>query len=254
MGKKIYLTIIWFLVLLAMILGIGHHVFGWNEKEEETLATGALSDTIEVDAFTSIDVDVASVTFALDQSGDSYKVEYTTNKEKYIPSISVKGNTLMIQQPDMKLSDLTGTKNPRLTLTVYVPKDTEFDEISFDVGACDFELSDVTSHTIDFDSGAGDISMKDCVTNTISVDTGAGNTELKNVEFNTLDIDSGAGNVDVSGVGDANEYSYDIDLGVGKLSINGNKLSKIGSEYKVEGTTDKKIHVDAGTGNVAISD
>lgn len=254
MGKKIYLTIIWLLVLLAMILGIGEHVFGWFEKEEETVTTGALSDSIEVDAFSSIDLDVASVTFTLDQSGDSYKVEYSTDKEKYVPAISIKGETLTVKQKDMKLSDLTGTKNHRLNLIVYVPQGTVFNNVNFDVGACDFDLNDVTANTLDFDSGAGDIHLGNCVVNTINVDAGAGNTSLDDVTFKVLDVDSGAGNVSVTGVGDAGEYSFDVDLGVGSLTINGEKYSKIGSEYESEGTTDKEIHVDAGTGNVAISD
>ncbi len=252
MGKKIYLTIIWLLVLLAIIVGIGVHVFSWFSFDNDEVK-GGITETVEVDEFKSIDADLAGVNFEIDNTTDSYAVEYTVKSESRVPQISVEDSTLIIKEKKNTVN-LYGTKNKNLSIVVYIPKDVTLDDIVLDVGACDLDFSNINASKLDVDSGAGDIDLADCSIKEVALDAGAGDVDLENVEFSKLDIDAGAGDVDVSGIGDISEYSFDVSVGMGDLTIGGKKMSGMGRDYKATGSTDKAIVIDNGAGDVDVSD
>lgn len=252
MGKKVYLTVIWLLVLLAIIVGIGVHVMGWFDTNDDEIK-GGTTETVEVDSFIAIDADLAGVNFEIDNTADRYAVEYTVKSKSRAPEIRVEDSTLIISEKKDPVN-FYGTKTKNLDIVVYIPKDVALDTITLDVGACDLDFSNINASKLDIDSGAGDIDMTDCSIGEIALDAGAGDVDLENVEFIKLDIDAGAGDVDVSGIGDISEYSFDVSVGMGDLTIGGKKMSGIGRDYETTGSTSKEIIIDNGAGDVDVSD
>ena len=257
MGKKIYLTIIWLLVLLAIIVGIGIHVMDWFSFDQNLTTSetsGELTDTIEVEAFDSVKAELGFVDLAIEYTSGEYKVSYEASAEKYVPTITVNDGTLLLSQKSFKVSDGIGTKDKTLAITIYVPENTEFKELDLEVGASDVNLENVVAQSLDVDSGAGNITLKGGAVSDLSMDVGAGDVDVIGIAFDSMDLDAGAGDVSISGIGDVSQYSFDIDMGIGDLTIDGKKQSGLGSEYKTTGSTNKKIEIDGGAGNIVVSE
>ncbi len=253
MSKKIYLTIIWLLVLVAIILGIGIHVTNWFSWIYENKG-----DTIEEEAtleeFESIDLEAGAVELTFHNTGDAYKVSYSTTNKSLVPEVKVVRGTLKIQQDKDSIKKLIGTKSQVLKLVITIPENVALNNINLEVGACDVDLSEMRASALNIDSGAGDVDIQNSTIEKITVDAGAGDVDLASVNFNFLEVDAGAGDVDITGITDPEEYSFDVSVGMGELTINEQSQGGIGADYKTEGTTDKKITIDSGAGDVDVSE
>ncbi len=258
MGKKIYLTIIWSITLLVIIFSVGIRFCGWfsfrksgssSNSSVENVATGALSDTVTVDEYKNLKVELGfgEISFATSKD-DSYSVQYNANKEKYVPEIGVSGDTLYITQEDLKANSI-GVKEMKLTVTVYVPAGFEFDKVHIECGAGDINVEGLLAKKLDLDYGAGDIKVRNSSIDTIDLDAGAGDVVMSDNTFEKIDIDAGAGDVKISGVGDIDQYNLDLDVGVGDIEVGGHKSH---GEYKASGSSDKEIIVDCGVGDLDI--
>ncbi len=253
MSKKIYLTIIWLLVLLAIIVGLGIHVtnwFSWLHKDNGK----EIKEETALEEFESIEVEAGAVELTFDTTGDAYKVSYSTTSESLVPEVKVVRGALKIYQDKDSIKKLIGTNSQALKLKITIPENVALKNISLEVGACDVDLSSLRASSLSIDSGAGDVDIQNSTIEKILVDAGAGDVDLSNVNFNTLEVDAGAGDVDIIGVSNPEEYSFDVSVGMGELTINEQSQGGIGADYKTEGTTDKKITIDSGAGDVDVSE
>ena len=246
MTKKIYLTIIWSICLLVIIFSCGIRFAGWF-----TFSTNkaALSDTVTVKEYDNLKVELGfgDISFATSKD-DGFSVEYETSSERYAPQVKVTGDTLYISQKKIKNLNVTGNK---LSVTVYTPKGYKLGNVHIEAGAGNVDVDNISAKKLDMDFGAGDVKVVNSTIPTISVDVGAGDVVFTDNTFEKIDIDAGTGDVKISGVGDIDQYDYDIDMGVGDVKIGGNKFH---GEYEVSGTTDKKISVDCGVGDLDVSE
>lgn len=257
MGKKIYLTVIWTVALLAIIFSVGIRFCGWfafdrfgsGKNSVSNVASGALSDTVTVDEYKNVKVDVGfgEVSFAASKD-DTFSVKYDASKEKFVPKIGVSGDTLYISQDDLKLNNFSASGN-KLKITVYAPAGYEFGNVIIDCGAGDIDVDNLSAKKLDLDYGAGDVKIKNSSIDTISVDAGAGDVVMMDNAFEKIDVDAGAGDVKISGVGDIDQYDFDIDVGVGDIKVGDNKSH---GEFKASGNSGKKISVDCGVGDLEI--
>ena len=256
MGKKIYLTVIWTVALLAVVFSVGIRFCGWfapgkstSSKNITNVASGSLSDTVTVDEYKNLTVEVGfgEVSFA-SSNDDTFSVQYQTTKEKFVPQIGVSKDTLYILQEDLKFNDFSANSN-KLTVTIYTPAGFEFGNVHIESGAGDLDVDNLTAEKLDLDYGAGDIKIKNSAIDAIDVDAGAGDVVMTDNAFEKIDVDAGAGDVKISGVGDIDQYDFDIDVGVGDIKVGDNKSH---GEFKASGNSGKKISVDCGVGDLEI--
>ena len=260
MGKKVYLTIIWIIALLVIIFSVGIRFCGWFTKHGiksddgddisvTDVGSGELSDSIYVDEFSSVKLEVGFGDLKFAESGDdSYYVEYSTNDKKFVPKIGVENGVLVVAQDDMKFKDYIGTSSQKLTVIIYAPAKTEYSKVDIDSGAGDVNIENLTAKVFEIDLGAGDIRIKNSSLDSVDIDNGAGDIFMENNTFVKLDIDEGAGDITLNSIGDLNRYRFDIDCGIGDVKVGGQKVS---GEYK-SGNGEKEINIDIGTGNVDI--
>ena len=201
--------------------------------------------------------------------GSGFRVEATNVSEDFRAEVINK--TLKIEEPDYFNNFLWfnfGTSRTKAIITVYVPEDFEADRIDIDSGAGEVELQDLNAQRLIINAGVGDIYGENLTAMKVEIDGGVGNMDLVDVNFTDVDFDSGVGNIRVKGMifgksdfdcgvgnvriqlnGARDDYALDVNSGLGKVTINGSKVSR---DYKDNYKTDNIIRISGGVGDVDV--
>lgn len=218
MKKNIYLSIITLITIICIIAGTCYHLLGFGVKIFSNIITdspdGMYSDsqTFSASEIKTLNID-ASVSDVTIKSGNEFKVSYSCNQKHLVPNINLNNDTInIIQKSDDNWLKSLFRNNQNSDITITVPKDTYLEMISADLSVGDLYMEDIKTKTSSFDFSVGD--------------------------------------VDISSSDDLSEYNFDIDTGVGEVSINDNTY---GDTYNSKGTNGKTITIDGSTGDIDIN-
>ena len=126
-------------------------------------------------------------------------------------------------------------------IEITLPKDFTAKNMRLELGAVRLEAGDLRSETGSFTIGTGEAFIKQLeVTEKSSFDVGAGYMELDRVDLKNITVDCGVGYINLEGIvtgkneitcgvgkvrmdleGDIEDYSYDIQSGIGNVTVNG---------------------------------
>ena len=175
-------------------------------------------------------------------SGDTLKISYNTN---FIQIFGIYNGAKIyvtipenIQFEDVKVHNGVGTMSVSGINAHYL-------EIGTGTGAAYFDV--ITADKIKVDSGVGELKITNAVAEELNMDSGVGKTTYQGEVHGDIDIDSGVGEVVLTLKGDESDYRFNIDKGLGDVSLNGNSCSgNFGSgKYTVK--------IDSGVGAVRIT-
>ena len=191
--------------------------------------------------------------------GDELKA--TTNNKNII--VKNNGNSLRITEKKHKYFNKNNYK-----LEITIPEDKIFDLVHIEAGAGKVDLSGITSKELELELGAGKVDIKDFdILNKTKIEAGAGQVNIKkstfknskfdlgvgevNIEANLVkkaDIEAGIGSVNIYLVGSSEDYSFDVDKGLGSITIDGTK-----KDEGTYGEGENKIHIDGGIGSINVN-
>lgn len=121
MKKRIYLSIIYFITLICIIIGVLGNVFNISPFTRMTMASSGKyienSSIYDNVSDISVDMNLGSVEI---KKGSKLEVIYT-GAEKFKPAVSVSGTSLNIEQ-HVKVHLMTNIKNSDCTLTITIPE------------------------------------------------------------------------------------------------------------------------------------
>lgn len=275
-----YIGIAFAIVLMIGIIGgaftiiFGVKSFSMNENgttssSSKETTVSATSKVYEFDEFTSIDI-TSGVADVEVRFGDGYQVETKDVPKTIEVEVRSNGKLVVLVKGEKTgfLDWLDGSKwNKNSKITITVPEGYKASEVSISGGVGDVSIYDLSMEKLTVDGGVGDIKGKNIVADKVTVDGGVGSIQFDNVEFGTCDIDSGVGDVTVSGVingdsefsggvgdmdldieGSRENYSLNIDGGIGSVRVNGQKIANLD-----ENTSGKKVMtVESGIGSISI--
>lgn len=157
-----------------------------------------------------------------------------------------------------------GYRTPKIKLTV--PKDFKAEDFILEFGAGKAEISGISAEKVDISLGAGNVRIQGLSADDISIDTGVGNLIMDDVALNDLDLSTGVGNTEIQGTitgdssfdcgvgrvyldleGDADDYNFDVDQGVGTVTLNGSKITSRESD-----SAKNSFDIEGGVGEVVI--
>ena len=119
MKKRIYLSIIYFITLICIIIGVLGNVFNISPFTRMTMASSGKyienSSIYDNVSDISVDMNLGSVEI---KKGSKLEVIYT-GAEKFKPAVSVSGTSLNIEQ-HVKVHLMTNIKNSDCTLTITI--------------------------------------------------------------------------------------------------------------------------------------
>ena len=159
--------------------------------------------------------------------------------------------------------------NNRKTVTVTVPESMEFDMIGIAAGAGKISAESIITKDLKLDLGAGE-TVVDYVraTDNAKIDTGIGRFEIKEGLLKNAGIHLGIGQTTITailagdtkvdaGIGSvrlnlgltSSDYTFKVDKGIGKISIDGKEYS----DGSIVGTGKNTLDVDGGIGEIVIT-
>ncbi len=219
------------------------------------------SSNIENDNIAFLDIDIAYSNLTI-RKGEHLKVE-SSNKD-----IQCKQDKKKIQIKE-KDNNWFFNNNKKEELIVYVPENLQFDSVNINTGAGKVNIEILNTKVLKMDLGAGETSMKNInITESAKIDTGAGKVIIDSSKITDLKCDlgigateisakligntrigTGVGNLKLDVVGIKEEYTTKINKGLGKVTIDKEKIS----DNKVVGNGENKINIDGGVGNIKIN-
>ncbi len=219
---------------------------------------------------TDIDLDIEYAEVKVIQ-GDSFSIDAENIPENGLESYVENGTWIVKQSGDhvlnffgekIQLGYIRGHRwwnydYPKITITI--PADFTADSFKLEVGAGNVNIEEVIALKADFNVQAGQLVIEDAlISNESNYTVGAGNMELKNIKANDISVDCGAGQVFIEGKitgnnditcgvghielnleGEEDDYSYDIESGLGDINIENKHYHSI---------TDKRINNDGAVG------
>lgn len=159
------------------------------------------------------------------------------------------------------------SSNKDKELIVYVPSDYMFEMVYINSGAGKINIEGFNTKELKMDLGAGEAIVSNVISNKTDIDTGTGRVDIHNSKLNDAKFDLGIGSISIgdeitgnckinSGIGrvelnlsgSEEDYSFDIDKGIGDISLNNRSLS----DGTKTGNGRNSIEIDGGIGSIDI--
>lgn len=235
------------------VLAIFTRVYESDAVTDETTKYSVSSE------ITDIKVNIKAADFSI-KRGDTFTIESNLKNLK----ISEKNGTLELKEKKKASVLYNGA-----VLILYIPDSVTFNKAEITTGAGKFTVDGMSAENLALSLGAGDVELNSLnSTSFTDIDGGAGRITIKNSSFRDVDLDMGVGQLNFNasvfgdgnfnlGVGEANlsffgneeDYSTDIDKGIGSISVNGRNIT----EYETHGGKLGNIEIDGGVGTVNIN-
>ncbi len=140
----------------------------------------------------------------------------------------------------------------RGTITIQIPKEMTFEEVSLSMGAGTLNVNSIYTRDLSVEIGAGEVNLDRFQADEAEFDCGAGSITATGDVRSSADISCGVGSVVFTALGREEEYNYDIECGVGEVMCGNDSYSGLGKDRHIDNNADKDISVEGGVGSVII--
>ena len=206
---------------------------------------------------TSLDIKFNAADFTIKQA-DSFSVE---SNLKYL-TVTEKDGTLIIEEQKK-----FGKTYSKAVLTLYVPKDAALkkaaitsgagrltvdtlsaDSVILNLGAGEVNIDSLTAISYaDIDGGAGKITVSGGSLCNLDLDMGVGQLNLTSALVGNSELDLGVGESNLIFIGSEDDYSVNVEKGIGSITVDGKSVSNYNS---MRGQN--KIDIDGGVGAINV--
>ena len=244
---KKYLALFLILLLALPLVGCVHENPVLDEIRSYEVAT----------EIHSLDIHLNAADFAIEY-GDTFGVE---SNLKYL-SVTERNGVLTIV--DNKTKGNRNYNNAKLTL--YIPRDTVFDDVSIETGAAKMTAETLSTASLELKLGAGNIKIEQLnVTSHADIEGGTGEITVAGGTLNNLELEMGVGELNMTvallgnnelnfGIGESNltvlgskdDYRIDIEKGLGTVTIDGKTVTDFGTS----GNGQHSLEIETGIGAV----
>lgn len=139
------------------------------------------------------------------------------------------------------------------SMTVYLPADKRYNSIIIDVDAGNIEAERLAGEEIDINVAAGQFIADEIDTYSLDIEVGMGNVEIKGQINQDIIIDCGMGQVVMELDGDGKDFNYELECGVGSLSVEDiYTIAGIG-DVELNNNAGKEMEISVGMGAVNIT-
>ena len=232
----------------------------WNSVDTQQHAF-----SLERDGIQNLDLDVYYGTLYIQENMKDTEVRVTVEYRKKNHRRNVEtymdGGTLKIKETGSKYS----FQNDSTRITVMIPSEMKeesqmFRKISLKQGAGDIIVNmPLTAEEINInvdageceavqtltaldkfkaDVGAGEIELEEVKTREINLIANVGQITADRIAADLIDIDCGIGSVEAEAAGIEQDYNYEVQCGVGDVTIGDNSFSGLSNKRKIENHTD----------------
>ncbi len=204
----------------------------------------------------SLKIELNAADFVI-READGFSVE---SNLKYL-SVTEKDGVLRIVDEANKHGNYKN--DPMLTLSV--PSGTQFRDVDIFTGAAKMTVDTLSARSMDLQLGAGDVNIGGLyITYEADVKGGAGAITVLDGEISNLDLQMGVGSLNLTvalkgdsdlefGVGESNltllgdkdDYTVEIEKGLGSITVDGENVSDFGC-----GSGESSVDIEGGVGSI----
>lgn len=190
-----------------------------------------------------VDVDYSSVVLK-NYNGSEVKVDARgIASEKF--KVRKKGSTLCIEDKTHRPTDSS-------EITVYLPEDSQMQEVSLDAGAGEIILDTLNVHEFSSEIGGGRLYISEKLTaREIDCSVGAGQMDLASLSGTEIELDCGAGQVTATLEGTQEDYSLEAECGLGQIQFGDESYGALNDSIS-RGDGKREIKLDCGVGQIDI--
>lgn len=214
-------------------------------EEEETMEISSTYQNIEVE----YGAGTLNIFY-----GDVSNIQIT---QKNVLSFSTETNeedgTLMIRA-NTNRSDILSMKNTSdMVLTIILPKDLSLETVDLELSASESHISDLKADKISLEIGAGVANLSGIDANNVTLEIGAGELIAKNLSVRELEVDAGVGEADIEISGAETDYNYDVECGIGDVTVGKSSYSGMGVEQTITNSgAEAYMGISCGVGSVNV--
>ncbi len=210
----------------------------------------------------NIDIDISCANLTIEE-GEKLKVTATGNLREY--TAFQKDNTLYIKDTS---KHFFASQKQKINIILTLPKDYQFsnvnikagvgeskinmlntDSITCELGVGDFEFSNVTSDYAQINGGVGEVDIYNSSFGKLNLKGGVGDFLIEaNIKDNSK-IECGVGDLELNILSDMANYTVVAKTGLGKLTLNGDKIS----HDATYGNGNIKVEITSGVGDASIN-
>ena len=112
---------------------------------------------------------------------------------------------------------------------------------------------DMIFQEVDFQIGAGQADVSGLKANQVDIEVGAGKMNITNLDVKELNVETGAGKLYAELVGKQTDYSYNLECGIGQLKIGDSTYTGLGTEQKISNPgAERFADIECGVGEIEI--
>lgn len=127
-----------------------------------------------------------------------------------------------------------GIGNQDGKIVIVIPNDMVFDEVDFEIGAGQADVSGLKANQMD-------------------IEVGAGQMNITNLDVKELNAETGTGKLYAELVGKQTDYNYDLECGIGQLKVGNSTYSGLGTEQNISNPgAERFMDVECGIGEIEI--
>lgn len=235
-----------------------------SNKNNEINLTKYYNKEFKIDEVKELDIEFDISKFDI-KKGDKLSVEAYNVDDKFLAYIQ--DDTFFISE-NIKLNKKIFKSISTPNITLYIPENFKFDNIDIKSGAGNISIDEITTNRLEVNMGAGNFEAKNIKANETKIQGGVGNlsitksdigkleykagvgdSKIESVLNNNSKIESGVGNIKLTLIDERVNYYFDIETGIGNITLDGNKI-KNGSFGDKEA---KNIKIEGGIGNIDIT-
>lgn len=228
------------ITIIAVSLGGGLVRFGKNNlKNIEETYTGVESIKMELDA--------AAVTVKV---GNEFKVSGNNVSEGEFKSYVENGTWYIKEKSNFHFF---GFNTDSSNVIVYIPETFNAKNLEIDLGAGKLSADKLNATNTDISVGAGSLRINDLKTDDIKVECGVGEIDIDGIVTNKGYVECGVGDVRLDLIGNAKDYNYNINVGIGQVELNNETYSGLGNKVIDNKSAGKSFSIENGIGHVRLN-
>lgn len=255
------------LVVIGCALGGNLHD---SEPALENAASGTLGDGAAVRKLL-IDTSLVSLTV---KPHDKAVFEYTISGEpEIIASVGIVDRDVLKITSRKKSAFWGRSYSKGKQITVYIPRNAVFDQVSLSAGVGEVLLEGITAQNgLKLDTGVGEVELRSVTASKVTAHTGIGTVRFKDCVFTDTEMRSGIGELYFSGklhgittissgFGETTlrlqdrraDYIINVSAGIGEVSIDGKKVSSgILPSVSETGNKAHRLNIRSSIGEVSV--
>lgn len=139
------------------------------------------------------------------------------------------------------------------TLLIRIPAGMQFEKAKIQVGAGILRADELRAEELDIEVGAGQVYLDSFTAQELSLECGAGEADLYGEALREAKIECGIGTVNYTAAGSQEDYNYEVECGIGSVTVGEDTYSGLGKVRKIFNGGSKKMAIECGIGLVDVS-